>query len=143
MLNFANNNHVRATVLVPEGSTITLNGSNFISSYSDPLHGSGSVDFRKAAPGLTMGFGNFISRPPRHFSFPVEFGFYYVGQPNLKVAFTGSACDPALPASVGCESVDLNESFQQSLTAFRARMQHNLSYASFFPVLSSGIGYRF
>jgi hypothetical protein len=142
-LNFANNNQLRATALVPPGSTITLGGSDYISSDTDPLHGSGSVDFRKVAPGLTAGFGNAIPRSGKHFSFPFEFGFYYVGQPGFKVSFTGSACDPTQPAGSGCQSVDTDAEFQQSLTEFRARMNHNLSYASFFPVLSSGIGYRF
>jgi hypothetical protein len=143
MLTFSDNNTVRATVLVPAGSTITLSGTNYISSLTDPLHGSGSVGFRKTSPGLTVGWGNIIPRSTKHLSFPVELGFYYEGQPTLKVAFTGSACDPSQPASIGCESVNNDASFQQSLTEFTARNNHNLSYASFFPVFSSGIGYSF
>ncbi len=142
MVNFSNNNTVRATVLVPSGSTITLSGSNYISSLTDPLHGSGSVGFRKTSPGLTVGWGNIVPRSNKHLSFPVELGFYYEGQPTLKVAFTGSACDPSQPASIGCESVNNDAGFQQSLTQFTARNNHNLSYASFFPVLSTGVGYQ-
>jgi hypothetical protein len=44
---------------------------------------------------------------------------------------------------VGCESVDQDPGFQQNLTAFKARNDHNLSYASFFPIFSVGVGYRF
>jgi hypothetical protein len=143
MVNFGDNNAVRATVLVPAGSTITLSGTNYISSLTDPLHGSGSVGFRKTSPGLTVGWGNIVPRSNKHLSFPVELGFYYQGQPTLKVAFTGSACDPSQPAAIGCESVTNDASFQQSLTEFTARNNHNLSYASFFPVLSTGIGYSF
>jgi hypothetical protein len=139
---FSNNNRVRATALVPPGSTITLNGQDYISSASDPLHGAGSIDFRKTSPGFTLGFGNIVPRSG-HFSFPVEAGFYYVGQPDLKVTFTGSACDPTQPAAVGCESVNDDGGFQQSLAAFTARNKHNLSYASFFPVFSFGFGYSF
>lgn len=143
MVVVGNNNHGRATVLVPAGSTINLDGQNFISSLKDPLHGSGSVDFRKTSPGLTLGWGNMIPRSGRHVSFPVDLGFYYVGQPTLKIAFTGSACDPTKPAAISCESVDDDAGFQADLNAFRARNEHNLSYASFFPVLSTGVGYRF
>jgi hypothetical protein len=143
LLVYGNNNRVIATALVPSGSTITLNGQDYISSYTDPLHGSGSVDFRKIAPGFSLGFGNIIPRKKSHFSVPVEAGFYYVGQPGLKVAFTGSACDPTQPASIGCESVDSDAGFQQNLAAFTARNNHNLSYASFFPILTLGFGYRF
>jgi hypothetical protein len=140
---FGNNNRILATVVIPSGSTVTLNGQDYISSYSDPLHGSGRVDFRKVSPGLSVGLGNLIPRDRSRFSTTVEVGFYYTGQPTLQLAFTGSACDPNYPASVGCESVDQDSSFQHDLTAFKVRNDHNLSYASFFPIFSVGVGYRF
>jgi hypothetical protein len=139
---FGNNNRILATALIPSGSTVTLNGQDYISSYTDPLHGSGRIDFRKVSPGLSLGFGNIIPRTRSHFSIPVELGFYYAGQPSLQVAFAGSACDPNYPASVGCESVDQDPGFQQSLAAFQDRNNHNLSYASFFPIFSVGFAYR-
>lgn len=143
VLVFNNDNRARATALVPPGSTITLNGQDYISSATDPLHGAGSVDFRKVAPGFTLGWGNLVSRRGSRFSFPVEAGFYYVGQPGLKVSFTGSACDPTQPAAIGCESVDQDAGFQQSLAQFIARNNHNLSYATFLPIFRFGFGYSF
>lgn len=143
LLVFANNNIARGSVLVPPGSTITLDGTDFISDPTDPLRGGGSIGFRKVAPGLTIGEGNILPRSGRHLSFPVEIGFYYVGQPTLKVNFTGSACNPQFPLSVGCESVDQDPSFQKNLAAFINRNNKNLQYAKFFPVLSVGIGYSF
>ena len=142
LLVLANNNRVLATALIPSGSTITLNGSNYISSYTDPLHGAGRIDFRKASPGLSLGFGNILPRKRSRFSIPIELGFYYAGQPSLQVSFTGSACDPTVPASVGCESVDQDPGFQQNLAAFITRNNYNLSYASFFPIFSAGFAYR-
>jgi hypothetical protein len=140
---FANNNRGRGTANIPAGSTVTLDGDDYVSSATDPLHGSGSVDFRKVAPGLTVGWGNIIPREPGHWSFPVELGFYYVGQPHLNVMFTGSACDPTEPPAIGCMSVDTDADFQKSLAAFKARNENNLSYAKFFPIASFGVGYRF
>jgi hypothetical protein len=144
LLVFSNNNRIEATALIPAGSTITLNGQNFISSHSDPLHGAGSIDFRKVSPGLTLGFGNVVPRDHRsHISVPIEAGFYYVGQPRLNLNFSGSACDPTMPATIGCEAVDKDSGFMQDLAAFTARNNRNLSYASFFPVFSVGLGYSF
>jgi hypothetical protein len=140
---FGNNNRVLATAVIPSGSTVSLSGQNYISSYTDPLRGSGRIDFRKVSPGLSFGFGNLVPRDRSRFSIPIEMGFYYAGQPTLQVAFTGSACDPNYPPSVGCQSVDQDSGFQQSLTAFKVRNDHNLSYASFFPIFSLGFGYRF
>jgi hypothetical protein len=140
---FGNNNRILATATIPSGSSITLNGQDYISSYTDPLRGSGRIDFRKVAPGLSFGFGNLIPRDRSHLSIPVEMGFYYAGQPSLQVAFFGSACDPNLSPLVGCQSVGQDPDFQQNLTAFKVRNDHNLSYASFFPIFSVGFGYRF
>ena len=140
---FANNNRGQATALIPAGETVSLNGENYASSASDPLHGAGSVDFRKVSPGLSFGFGNMVPHSGRHFTFPLEAGFYYVGQPGLKVTFTGSACDPTQPPAIGCAPVDQDSGFQQNLAQFIARNNHNLSYASYFPIFSFGFGYAF
>lgn len=140
---FANNNQVRATALIPPGSSLSLNGQDYISSYTDPLHGSSSVGFRKVSPGLSLGFGNMVPRTRSHVSFPVEAGFYYVGQPTLKVDFSGSACDPLYPAEIGCQPVMQDTGFQRDLASFIARNNHNLSYASFFPIFSVGFSYSF
>ncbi|NYF80798.1 hypothetical protein [Granulicella arctica] len=143
LFEFANNNRVQATAIIPAGSTITVNGQDYESSSTNPLEGNGEVSFRRVAPGLTAGFGNIIPRANRHLSLPVEAGFYYVGQPRLKVNFQGTACDPDYPPAEGCMVVAQNPGFQQNLAAFIARNNHNLSYASFFPVLSFGVGYSF
>jgi hypothetical protein len=140
---FLNQTDVRATVLVPSGQTVSLGTGNYVSSKADPLHGSASIGVRKTAPGLVIGYGNIVPRSGKHFSFPVEAGFYYVGQPTLKVVFTGSACEPSLAQPLGCQSVDQDASFQKDLAAFVRRNNNNLSYASFLPVLSFGVGYSF
>jgi hypothetical protein len=140
---FANDTQIQATALIPSGSTVTLNGEDYVSSASDPLHGTGSVDFRKVAPGFSLGFGNIVPRNKSHWSIPFEAGFYYVGQPRLKVAFSGSACDPTVPAAIGCQSVNTDADFQRDLAAFVKRNNNNLKYASFLPILSIGVGYKF
>ena len=140
---FAIQTHVDATVLVPAGRTISLDGSDYVSSNADPLRGSATVKTRSVAPGLTVGWGNIAPHGTRHWSFPVELGFYYIGQPDLAVTFTGSACDPNYPQPLGCQSVSSDAGFQRDLAAFIRRNQNNLSYASFFPEASVGVGYRF
>jgi hypothetical protein len=151
LLVYANNTHLAARAVVPQGETMTLDGNDFVSSVRDPLRGSASVDFRRVAPGISLGFGNLVPRVsekhhPRqaaHFSFPVEAGFFYVGQPKLTVDFTGSACDPSQPQAIGCEPVNQDKEFQTGLAKFETRNRKNLSYASFYPLVSSGIGFAF
>lgn len=143
MVVFLNQTTVRAKVIVPPGQTISLDNGDYVSSNADPLHGSASVGVWKTSPGLMIGYGNIIPRSGKHFSFPVEIGFYYVGQPTLKVDFSGSACDPSEPQPLGCQPVQEDEGFQHDLAAFIRRNNNNLSYASFFPVASFGVGYSF
>jgi hypothetical protein len=66
-----------------------------------------------------------------------------VGQPKLQVNFSGNACDPSFTALAGCQSVTSDTGFQKNLGAFIARNNHNLSYVSFFPILSMGFGNAF
>jgi hypothetical protein len=143
MLVFVDQTDVRAKVIVPPGQTISLDSGDYVSSHADPLHGSASIGVWKTSPGLTIGYGNIVPRSGKHFSFPVEAGFYYVGQPTLKVDFSGSACDPSQPEPLGCQPVQDDAGFQRDLAAFIRRNNNNLSYASFIPVLSFGVGYSF
>lgn len=144
MIVFLDQTDIRATVLVPPGQTISLDNGDYRSSQADPLHGSASIGVGKTSPGLTIGYGNIVPRVGGgHFTFPVELGFYYVGQPTLKVAFSGSACDPSEPEPLGCQPVQQDAGFQHDLAAFIRRNNNNLSYASFLPVLSFGVGYSF
>lgn len=138
---FLNNNKFAGTSTIPSGTTLTLDGEDFVGSQTDPLHGSGMISFAPVAPGMTIGFGNLASKKKGHWKVPFEAGFYYVGQPRLEVNFTGQACSPDDPAA--CEDVTQDQDFQTSLAKFIARQNHNLSYAKFFPILSVGVGYAF
>src|SRR6185312_10078030 len=73
-----NGNQVTGNAAVPGGETFTLN----------------DVNFNKAAPKLTVGFGNMLPRNGRHFSVPVELGFAYIGDPKVTLNLKGTACDP-------------------------------------------------
>jgi hypothetical protein len=143
MLLVANNNRIHANVVIPPGRALSMNGQDYYSSTADPLHGTGTVTFRRTSPGFTLGFGNLIPRTRSHVSIPVEAGFYYVNQPRLEVDFGGKGCDPNYPEDIGCGNVMEDEGFRHDLNAFIARNNHNLSYASFFPVFSVGFGYSF
>lgn len=142
LLVFANNNHVGARVTVPSSDDLTLGGQQFVSSSTDPLRGSASVDFRRVSPGATIGLGRMFTPERHHWSFSTDAGFYYAGVPPLKIAFNGSACAATAYGSA-CEAVTKDPVFQQSLAAFEAKSRRNLRYASYFPILTTGIGYAF
>lgn len=141
LLIFANNTRIQANVLVDPAQTIDFGNDEYQSDPADPLRGVGRVELRHTAPGLAVGWGN-ITRGRSHFTFPVELGFFYVGQPKLTVDFRGTACDVSHPAN-GCGDITQDPDFQKDLARFIARNNHNLSYAQFIPIVNFGVGYRF
>ena len=139
---FANQTHLQANVTIAPNTNLELGGDTFYSSASDPLHGVGRVDLRKTSPGLTIGFGN-LTHGRGHWTFPVEMGAFYNDTPRLQVDFTGTACAANQPPQLACQRVQDNPDFQASLKVFRARQQHNLTYARFIPIFNFGAGFRF
>lgn len=137
-----NGNRITANALIPGGSSFTLNGTSYISGATDPVHGAGSVRFGKAAPMLTAGWGNLLSREGRHFSFPFEAGFAYTGDPKTSLGFTGTVCYD-YQGTPECESIASDPMVQANILAEQNKLAHDASYARFFPVLSTGFGYRF
>lgn len=135
-----NGNGLSANASVPGGTSFTLDDNSFVSSATDPVGGNASVTFAKAAPMLTVGWGNPIPRNGRRFSFPIELGFAYVGDPTTSLTFTGTACDAQYAL---CQPVSQNAEFQSSVSAERVRFQNNANDARFFPILSAGFSFRF
>jgi hypothetical protein len=135
-----NANRITANALIPGGDSFTLNGTTYVSSKTDPVHGAGSIQFAKAAPMLTAGWGNMIPRSGKRFSFPFEMGFAYVGDPKVQLSFAGSVCNNT---GQYCQPIPNDAEVQQNIAAEQARFKHDASYVRFFPILSSGISYRF
>lgn len=141
LLVFANNTRVHASALIDPAEELDFGGDTYASSPTDPLRGTGEVDFAKTAPGLAVGWGN-LTHGRGHWAFPVEVGFFYVDQPKLTIDFRGSACDLSHPEN-GCGDITQDPDYQKDLAAFLKRNNHNLSYARFLPMLNFGVGYRF
>jgi hypothetical protein len=135
-----NANQITAHGLVPAGTSFTINGTNYVSSLTDPVNGSANIGFAHAAPKLTVGWGNLVPRSRKHFSVPFEVGFAYVGDPKVKLNFAGSACNAN---GQGCEPVATSADIQANIASEQQKFQRDANYARFFPLLSIGYSYRF
>jgi hypothetical protein len=133
-------NNVAATMNIPAGSTFTENNTDYTSDPSDPVNGSGAVTFgRSIMPALTIGFGNMIPRrESKHWSAPVEIGAAYTGHYALEVNLIGSACQ----AGQGCGSVN-DPSIQANVVAETNKINEDLKRFQFYPIITSGVAYRF
>lgn len=142
---FYNQNRVNGTMVAQGGTSFTLNNATYYSSQSNPVTGIASLGLHKQnpAPTISIGWGNLISRNGGHWSFPVEVGAVYIGQPQLAMSFiSGQVC--ANPqGTVNCQNVVGNADVNNNLQAQVAKDQKKLNPYPFYPIVSFGIGYSF
>jgi hypothetical protein len=140
---FYNQNQVSAVGSVPAGDSFTLNDTTYYSGSTDPVHGNGTVNFRKTAPMLTVGWGNWIPRRrEKHLSFPFEVGFAYTGDPRIKLNLAGVVCD-APSDNVDCRAIDSDPTVQQNINEQIKKVQNDLNVIRFYPIISGGVTYKF
>jgi hypothetical protein len=132
--------NVAATMNIPAGSTFTENNTDYTSDPADPVNGNGAVTFgRSIMPALTVGFGNMITRrESKHWSAPFEIGAAYTGHYTLGVNLTGSACQ----AGQGCGSVN-DPSIQANVVAETNKINEDLKRIQIYPIITTGVAYRF
>jgi hypothetical protein len=135
-----NGNEISATASVPGGTTFTLNSVTYMSSTTDPVTGSGSIQFNKSAPKVTVGFGNMIPRNNHHFSMPVELGFAYVGDPKVALNLSGTVCDPS---GENCQTIASSTTVQANIAAQQLKIENDAKPARFYPIFSLGLAYSF
>jgi hypothetical protein len=137
-----NGNQITGGASVAAGGTFTLDGTTYTSSATDPVTGVGSLTMNKVAPKLTVGWGNLVPRGERHYSFPFEVGFAYIGAPKFALTLAGTACYN-YQGTPYCDSVATDQNIQANLAAEQAKISNDVSAVRFFPILSQGFAVRF
>jgi hypothetical protein len=139
LLNMGNAATVNA--VVPQGQSFDLDHVTYISDRSKPVTGVGVVQFHRAAPMLTMGLGNLISRnPEKHFSVPFEVGFAYMGSAKATLSMAGNVCDVD---AGNCRSVATDKTVQNQLLVQQGKINTSMSPYKLYPIVSIGFGYKF
>jgi hypothetical protein len=151
---FYNGNQLSATSEIVPGTSFSLNGEHFYSATANPITGatpvtgSGVLGLHRYRPAFTLagGFGKFIPRSDRHWSFPSEFGVAFTGAPTVNVNLGGWVClDQAqtqcsnLSDSASPVTVQFNDALQASLTKWRK----DLSAVEVYPLFSYSVVYSF
>ena len=75
--------------LFPGGQSLSLGGRQFGSDSKAPVTGTGKVDFNRATPTVSLGWGNLVRREGKHFSVPFELGVAFEGTPKNKLESGG------------------------------------------------------
>lgn len=139
---FNNQNRVTAQGGIAAGQSFTLNDVNYYSSSTDPVTGNGSVHFNSLAPMFTLGWGNWVSRREhKHLTFPFEVGFAHTGNATVNLNLQGTVCNA--PDDMYCEQIASDPSVQANIAGQIKKLQKDLEWIRFYPILSTGVVYKF
>jgi hypothetical protein len=132
---------IKANASVPGDKSFTLGGVSFYSDPSSPTTAQGRIIFNRAAPTITVGWGNLISRREgNRFSFPFEIGIAFQGSPKTTLAFGGNVCTSP---GVNCTSAQGNPEVQRNIVSEQRKINDSLSFLKVYPIISTGFGVRF
>ena len=135
-----NDNKISANATVPGTNSFTLGGTTYVSDPSNPIAGTGKIGFNTVAPTFLLGWGNLVPRKHKHFTVPFEFGFMYQGAPQATLALAGNVCDSN---GLNCHNVAGDTTFQSNVTAQQNKINNDMSFFKFYPLISVGFGYKF
>ena len=133
-------NPVTANASVPGGQSFTLGDQSYYSDSASPVTGKGKINFNRAAPMFTVGWGNLVSRRESHFSVPFEIGVAFQGSPKANLNLAGNVCDSP---GVNCRSAATDQGVQQQVVAEQTKINNSMSFFKVYPIISVGFGYKF
>jgi hypothetical protein len=143
-----NGNQLSASSNITGGTSFTLGTATYYSSNADPVNGTVVLGLHtiKPAPMASFGFGRFIPRSNRHWSFPTEFGVIYMGAPSLTVNPAGVVCTDV--AQTMCSNVNdqtnpVGAAFNNSLQARLTQWRNDLDRVKLYPIFSYSVMYSF
>ena len=149
-----NNNQFSGTVDIAPGTEITLDGQNFyganpkLNPATTPLTGGGVLGFHRQNPALIVsgGFGKFIPRGYRHWSFPSEFGVIFTGGPTINVHESGWVCKDQVEtqcANLSNPSNPVTIQFDNALNAQLSKWRRSFNDVPVYPIFTYGVSYSF
>jgi hypothetical protein len=132
---------ITAGARVPGGQSFTLGGATFFSDTTVPVTGSGKIDFNRAAPLATLGWGNLVPRrASKHFRVPFELGVAFQGTPKATLNLAGNVCDSP---GANCRSVSTDSFVQAHIQSEQTKINNSMSLFKAYPIISIGFGYKF
>ena len=151
---FFNSNQISTTANIIPGTDFTLNNVDFYSANANsvtgatPLVASGVLGLNTIRPAATItgGFGRFIPRSNRHWSFPSEFGVAFTGAPSVNVNVSGWVCqDPAQTqcGNLGNPTNPIAIQFNNALQSELAKWRKDLAVVRIYPLFSYSVVYSF
>lgn len=137
---FYNGNRGTATASVPGGQSFSLGGSTYYSSAANPVTGNGTLNLGTVSPMLLVGLGNLLPRSSRHFAVNFEAGVIFQRPPKATLNLNGSTCDST---GTVCLPIAGNSVVQNSVQSEQTKINNDVSFFKYYPIVSMGFGYKF
>jgi hypothetical protein len=133
-------NPITATAAVTGSQSFTLGGTTYYSDSTTPITGTGKINFNRASPMATLGWGNLVPRNHKHFIVPFEIGAAFQGSPKATLNLAGNVCESP---GVNCRSVATDSGVQSNIQSEQTKINNSLSIFKAYPIISLGFGYKF
>ena len=137
---FYNGNRGIATVSVPGGQSFSLGGTTYYSSAANPVTGNGTLNLGTVSPMVLIGVGNLLPRSNRHFAVNFEAGVIFQRPPSATLSLAGTTCDAT---GAVCAPIASNPLIQSSIQSEQTKINNDVNFFKYYPIISFGFGYKF
>ncbi|HEV2298909.1 MAG TPA: hypothetical protein VGR72_10365 [Candidatus Acidoferrales bacterium] len=136
-----NGNKVDATAFIPNGQSFTLGGTQYTADGN--ITGTGTLPLNRAAPTVKIGFGNLLPRSRRHFTFNFDLGAVFQQAPKVGVSLVGLACPGSTSPCATPLNVATDPTVQTNIASEEAKINKDLKFFRYYPIISFGFGWKF
>ncbi|MGB6724054.1 MAG: hypothetical protein WBE72_24880 [Terracidiphilus sp.] len=137
---FFNTDNFSGTVTAETGATITVNDTDYTSDNANPLRGVGHLLLGGTGFMATAGWGHYVARKEKHWSYPFEGGAAFIDKPSATFSLQGDVCTIQ---GTGCLPAASFPGFESNLTAEVASWNRRAAPYHVYPLVEGGIAYTF
>ncbi len=137
---YYNTDRIRGDVQAAPGATFTINNVNYASQNSNPIHGTGRLQLRGAGFLAMAGWGHYVSRNEKRWSFPFEGGVAFINTPTATFSLQGNVCNAQ---GQDCQPAATFPGFQSNLAAQIATWNNDVKPFHIYPIVEGGVTYTF
>lgn len=137
---FYNTDRIRGDVQAQNGATFTINNVTYASQDSNPVHGTGRLLLAGRGFMAMAGWGHYVSRSEKRWSFPVEGGVAFIRTPSATFNLQGNVCSAQ---GTDCQPAATFPLFESNLAAQVAAWNNDVKPFHIYPIVEGGVTYTF
>lgn len=137
---FYNGNRFRADLHANPNAVFTINNIDWIADNADPVHGTGRLLLGGNGFLITAGYGRYVSRSEKRFSFPFEAGVAFIDTPKASLTLGGQICSSP---GVNCQPASTFPGFSSALAAQLVTWNKDVAPYHIYPIVEGGVAYTF